>query len=220
VVLRAGQGADDALVKLCRVYWLPLYRYSRRRGHPVHEAQDLTQDFFAHILSNRGLATVAPSRGRFRSFLLVALKHFLDNEWHKQRTLKRGGGRQILSWDELSSTVRESVEPVADSSPEKSFDREWALTLLERAMHQLEKECVAAHKGDLFQSLRSYLTDSGGKTYLQIAADLGISEGAVKVAVHRLRRRFGELVRDQVERTVANAQDVDDELRELFTALS
>ena len=113
-----------------------------------------------------------------------------------------------------------SVEPVADSSPEKSFDREWALTLLERAMDQLEKECVAAQKGDLFQSLRPYLTDAGGKTYLQIAADLGISEGAVKVAVHRLRRRFGELVRDQVERTVANAQDVDDELRELFTALS
>lgn len=220
VVLRAGQGAEEALVKLCRIYWLPLYRYSRRRGHAVHEAQDLTQEFFAHILSNRAFATVAPSRGRFRSFLLVALKHFLDNEWHKQRALKRGGGQHLISWDELAHGDRETLEPAADTTPEKNFDREWALTLLQRVMKQLEKECKVAGKEELFRVLQPYLTDAGDKSYQDLATELGISEGSVKVSVHRLRRRFGELVREQVERTVANPTEVDNEIRELFAALS
>lgn len=220
VVLKAGQGAEEALVKLCRVYWLPLYRFSRRRGHPVHEAQDLTQEFFAHILANRGFASVAPSRGRFRSFLLVALKHFLDNEWHKSRALKRGGGQHVISWDELSSGERDSFEPVIDGLPEKSFDREWALTLLTRVMQQLEKECVAAGKGALFNALKDYLTEVGDRSYRELAAELGLTEGTVKVSVHRLRRRFGELVREQVEKTVANPDEVDDEIRDLFAALN
>ena len=219
VVLKAGQGAEEALLKLCRNYWLPLYRFSRRRGHPVHEAQDLTQDFFAHILANRAFASVAPCRGRFRSFLLVALKHFLDNEWHKSRALKRGGGRQLISWEELSSGDRDLLEPFTEV-PEKTFDREWALTLLERVMKQLEKECVAAGKAELFVTLKDYLTDSGDRSYRDLAAQLNLSEGAVKVSVHRLRRRFGELVREQVEKTVANPDDIDDEIRELFAALS
>ena len=130
------------MLKLCKSYWFPLYKYSRRRVHPVHEAQDLTQAFFAHVLENRGLSTVGPSKGRFRSFLLVSLKHFLDNEWHKQRTLKRGGAQQFISWDELRPHDREAVEPFEDISPEKMFDRQWALTLLDRAMKQLEKECA------------------------------------------------------------------------------
>lgn len=220
VVLKAGQGAEEALLRLCRNYWLPLYRFSRRRGHPVHEAQDLTQEFFAHILANRAFSTVAPCRGRFRSFLLVSLKHFLDNEWHKQRALKRGGGHQVISWEELSSNDREAVELSTEAIPEKSFDREWALTLLERVMKQLEKECVAAGKAELFAMLKDYLTDGGGKSYRDVAVELGITEGAVKVSVHRLRRRFGELVREQVEKTVANPGEVDDEIRELFTALN
>jgi RNA polymerase sigma factor (sigma-70 family) len=220
VVLKAGQGAEEALVKLCRNYWLPLYRFSRRRGHPVHEAQDLTQEFFAHLLANRGFATVAPCGGRFRSFLLVALKHFLTNEWHKQQALKRGGGQVLISWDELSAGERDAMEPVADALPEKTYDREWALTLLGRVMKQLERECIAAGKKELFHGLKDYLTDSGDLTYRDVGLQLGLSEGAVKVSVHRLRRRFGELVREQVEKTVSNPGEIDDEIRELFTALT
>ena len=220
VVLKAGQGAEEALVKLCRNYWLPLYRFSRRRGHPVHEAQDLTQEFFAHLLANRGFATVAPCGGRFRSFLLVALKHFLTNEWHKKQALKRGGGQQLISWEELSAGDRDAIEPASEAYPEKIYDREWALTLLGRVMKQLEKECVAAGKKELFHALKDYLTDSGAQTYRQLAGQLGLTEGAVKVSVHRLRRRFGELVREQVEKTVANPDEIDDEIRELFAALN
>jgi RNA polymerase sigma factor (sigma-70 family) len=223
VVLKAGQGAEEALLKLCRIYWLPLYRFARRRGHAVHEAQDLTQEFFAHILANRGFATVAPERGRFRSFLLVALKHFLDNEWHKKRALKRGGGQQLISWEELSATDRDAIEPLNEGQPDKSYDREWALTLLERAMKRLEIECSAGGKGEQFAALKEHLTDSstgGGKSYRELGVELGMTEGAVKVTVHRLRRRFGELVREQVERTVASPKEIDDEIRDLFAALS
>lgn len=221
VVLKAGQGAEEALLKLCRNYWMPLYTYTRRRGLGVHEAQDLTQGFFAHVLENRGLETVAPHKGRFRSFLLVSLKHFLDNEWHKQRTLKRGGGQVFISWDELLPCDREAIEPSEELTPEKLFDREWALTLLDRVMKQLEKECVAARKGEVFHKLRDFLTgDCSGRPYGDIATELNMTEGAIKVAVHRLRRRFGELVREHIERTLANPDDIDDEIRELFAALA
>ena len=221
MVLKAGQGAEEALLRLCRNYWVPLYAYTRRRGHGVHEAEDLTQSFFAHVLENRGLATVAPTKGRFRSFLLVSLKHFLDNEWNKERALKRGGGRGVISWDELPLREREAMEPAANLSPEKIFDREWALTLLGRVMTQLDKECAAARKTDLFERLKGSLTgDSGEQSYLQIAEELNMTEGAVKVSAHRLRRRFGELLRDQIERTVADPSEIDAELRELFAALN
>lgn len=220
MVLKAGQGADEALVKLCRNYWLPLYAYTRRRGHGAHDAQDLTQGFFFHLLENRGIATVAPERGRFRSFLLVALKHYLDNEWHKNRAQKRGGGQAFVSWDDLRVEEREDFEPQDELSPEKMFDRRWALTLLERAMKQLEKECVAGKKGELFERLKGHLTGDGeGMPYKDLAKELGMSEGALKVALHRLRRRFGELVRDQIERTVSDPGEVDDEIRHLFGAL-
>jgi len=221
MVLKAGLGAEEALLRLCRNYWVPLYAYTRRRGHGVHEAEDLTQSFFAHVLENHGLATVAPSKGRFRSFLLVSLKHFLDNEWNKERALKRGGGRVTISWDELPPREREAIEPSQELSPERLFDREWALTLLDRVMKQLQKECVAARKGELFEQLKGYLTGDGGeKSYQQIAKDLNMTEGAVKVSAHRLRRRFGELLRDQIERTVADPSEIDAELRELFAALN
>jgi RNA polymerase sigma-70 factor (ECF subfamily) len=135
--------------------------------------------------------------------------------------LKRGGGRMIISWDELEPRYRESIEPSDNLTPEKMFDREWALTLLDRVMKQLEKECVAARKGELFAQLKDCLTgDSGGKPYQEIARELKMSEGAVKVAVHRLRRRFGELVREQIERTVSSPDEIDDEIRELFAALT
>jgi RNA polymerase sigma factor (sigma-70 family) len=221
VVLKAGQGAEEALTKLCRSYWIPLFMYVRRRGHALHEAQDLTQAFFMHVLEKQGLAAVAPSKGRFRSFLLVSLRHFLDNEWQKQRTLKRGGGHQFVSWEELKEQDLEACEPFDELTPEKMFDRQWALTLLERAMKQLERECVAARKGPLFEKLKDHLTgDPVEQSYDQIAADLSMSKGAVKVSAHRLRRRFGELVRDQVERTVSDPDEIDDEIRELFAALA
>jgi RNA polymerase sigma-70 factor (ECF subfamily) len=217
--LKAGQGAEEALGKLCRNYWFPLYAYSRSRGHGVHDAEDLTQQFFFHVLENKGLAAVAPSKGRFRSFLLVSLKHFLDNEWHKQRTLKRGGGRQFISWEELQPQNREELGAFDAVDPDKVFDRQWALTLLDRAMKQLEKECVSARKGELFARLRDYLAGEGAQSYAEIAAELNMREGAIKVAVHRLRRRFGVLVREQVERTLSNPDEIDDEIRELFAAL-
>ena len=180
VVLKAGQGAEEALVKLCKLYWPPLYAYTRRRGHAVHEAQDLTQAFFAHLLENRGFAEVAPSKGRFRSFLLISLKHFLDNEWHKRHTLKRGGQHVFVSWDELKSQDRESLEPCDHLTPEKIFNRRWALMLLERVMNQLQRECTAAQKGELFEQLKDCLTgERAGKSYREIATELGMSEGAV-----------------------------------------
>jgi RNA polymerase sigma-70 factor (ECF subfamily) len=221
MVLKAGQGAEEALLKLCQKYWLPLYAFIRRRGHAFHEAQDLTQAFFVHILEHHVLGAVGPAKGRFRSFLLVSLKHFLDNEWHKARTQKRGGNRVFISWDELNLEDREMLEPRDRISPEKLFNRRWALMLLERVMSQLRNECAAARKGDLFEKLKGYLTaDAPEKSYLQIAAELNMSEGAVKVTVHRMRRRFGELVRAQIAQTVESPEEVSDEIRELFAALS
>ena len=172
MVLKAGQGADEALVRLCRIYWPPLYWYIRRRGHAIHEAQDLTQAFFAHLLGNRALGGVAPSKGRFRSFLLISLKHFLDNEWHKARTLKRGGGQVLISWDHLKPEDRELLEPCEQMTPERIFNRRWALMLLERVMNQLRNECVASRKRERFEKLKDYLTgDAAEKSYQEIAAD-------------------------------------------------
>jgi RNA polymerase sigma-70 factor (ECF subfamily) len=220
LVLRAGQGAEGALLKLCEIYWPPLYAYIRRRGYAVHEAQDLTQAFFAHVLEDHALGTVAPAKGRFRSFLLVSLKHFLDNEWHKAHTLKRGGKQVFISWDQLKPEDRDLLGPSDQMTPEKIFNRRWALLLLERAMNRLRDECVAARKGDLFEKLKDYLTgDEAGKPYQQIAAELRMTEGAVKVAVHRLRRRFGEVVRAQILPTVDSPEEISDEIRQLFAAL-
>jgi len=221
LVLKAGQGAEEALLKLCKIYWPPLYAFVRRRGHPVHEAQDLTQTFFVHILENRTLGAVAPAKGRFRSFLLVSLKHFLDNEWHKAHAVRRGGRYQFISWDDLKSDDRELLGPADSMTPEKAFNRRWALMLLERVMNRLRAECAAARKEALFDKLKDYLTgDAAGKSYREMAAELQLTEGAVKVTVHRLRRRFGELIREQIARTVDSPEEIDDEIRELFAALS
>lgn len=221
VVLKAGQGAEEALLKLCKAYWPPLYSFVRRHGHAVHEAQDLTQAFFAHVLEKRALGTVAPAKGRFRSFLLVSLRHFLDNEWHKARTLRRGGRQVLISWDDLKLADRESLGPSDPMTPEKLFNRRWALMLLERVMNRLRGECVAARKGELFERLKDHLTASETEeSYQQIGAELGMTEGAVKVTVHRLRRRFGELVREQIGQTVEKPEEINDEIRELFAALN
>ena len=220
-MLRAGKGANEELQKLCQIYWRPLYAFVRRRGLAVHDAQDLTQAFFAHVLEHHALGTVAPAKGRFRSFLLASLKHFLDNEWHKSRALKRGGNQVFVSWEDLSSAEREHQAPREDQTPEKAFNRRWALLLLERVMERLRCECVAARKTDLFETLKDHLTgDTPGLSYQVVASRLGMTEGAVKVTVHRLRRRFGELLRAQIAQTVQDPDEVDDEIRQLFTALS
>jgi RNA polymerase sigma-70 factor (ECF subfamily) len=220
VILRAGQGAEEALVRLCRNYWTPLYAYARRRGNSAHEAEDLTQSFFAHVLENRSFAGVAPSKGRFRTFLLVSLKNFLENEARKDRAQKRGGQQRIISFEDLPEGARDVPAVNEQLPPEKLYDREWALTLVSRVIKQLQKECEAARKGALFDRLKSTLTgETSEHSYEQIAEELGLSEGAVKVSAHRLRRRFGELLREQVERTVSNPTEVEDELREILAAL-
>jgi RNA polymerase sigma factor (sigma-70 family) len=220
LVLKAGQGAEEALFKLCQVYWPPLYAFIRRRGHPLHEAQDLTQGFFAHVLEHRALDTVAPAKGRFRSFLLVSLKHFLDNEWHKAHAVKRGGRQVLISWEDLKPHERDLLGPTDQMTPEKVFNRRWALMLLDRVMDRLRGECIAARKGEMFEEVKEHLTGDAGKSYREIAARFGTTEGAVKVTVHRLRRRFGELVREQVGRTVEKPEEIDEEIRELFAALN
>ena len=221
MVLKAGQGAEEALLRLCQIYWRPLYTFVRRRGHPVHEAQDLTQSFFAHVLEHRALGQVGPAKGRFRSFLLVSLQNFLDNEWHKAHAIKRGGKQLIVSWDNLDVHERDALGPREGMTPEKAFNRRWALMLLERVMERLRTECAAARKADLFEHLKDYLTGDGGeKLYEQLAKELNTTEGAIKVTIHRLRRRFGELVREQISRTVDDPAEVDEEIRELFAALS
>jgi RNA polymerase sigma-70 factor (ECF subfamily) len=221
VVLKAGEGAEEALLRLCRSYWTPLYAFSRRRGLSSHEAEDVTQSFFAHLLEHRSFTSVAPTKGKFRSFLLVSLKHFLDNEWRKDRALKRGGGRSFVSWEEMAPRDREIADPSSAELPaEKLFDREWALALLERVMKQLEKECAVARKAELFERLKETLTAEGEDgLYRQIAADLNMSEGAVRVSAHRLRRRFGDLLREQIGKTVADPAEIDAEIRELFAVL-
>jgi len=221
LVLRAGQGASEALQKLCQTYWPPLYAYTRRRGHTVHDAQDLTQAFFAHVLEHQALGTVAPAKGRFRSFLLVSLKHFLDNEYHKAHALKRGGSQVFISWDDLHPEDCDRLGPIESLTPEKIFNRRWALVLLERVMERLRTECVAARKGELFERLKDYLSgDDPSESYEAVSGELGITEGALKVTVHRLRRRFGELVRAQIAQTVDNPDEIDDEIRELFASLN
>ncbi|HUS35309.1 MAG TPA: sigma-70 family RNA polymerase sigma factor [Verrucomicrobiae bacterium] len=220
VIMRAGQGAEEALVRLCRNYWTPLYAYARRRGNSAPEAEDLTQSFFAHILEHRSFANVAPAKGRFRTFLLVSLKNFIENESRRDRAQKRGGGRFIISWEDLPPGAREIAAPDEQLSPEKLYDREWALTLVSRVLKQLQKECEAARKSELFERLKGGLTgQTGEQSYKQIAAELKMSEGSVKVSAHRLRRRFGELLREQVERTVSDPAQVEDELREILSAL-
>ncbi|MBM3891070.1 MAG: RNA polymerase sigma factor, partial [Verrucomicrobia bacterium] len=189
VVLRAGRSdstrARDALAQLCEAYWYPLYAYVRRRGHSPHDAQDLTQEFFARILERHDIARASPERGRFRSFLLASLNHFLANEWDKARAKKRGGGQTLLRLDDKDAEGRYAIEPADDAAPDKLFERRWALTLLERVLARLREEFVTAGKTKLFERLKGFMTSEGGDTnYAQAGAELGMTEGNVKVAVH------------------------------------
>ena len=225
VVLAAGRGdttrARDALARLCQTYWYPLYAYVRRRGHSPHDAQDLTQEFFTRLLERRSLAGADPNRGRFRSFLLTAMNHFLVNEWQKARAQKRGGGGRILSLDLAAAEERFDLEPADNSSPDKVFEKQWALTLLNNVLKQLEDEFRREGKGDWFAVLKQTLTGAReSQPYAELAAKSGMNENAIKVAVHRLRKRYRELIRTEIAGTLARTQDIDEEMRHLFDVLA
>lgn len=224
-VVIAAQRADStrsqaALAHLCQTYWYPLYAFVRRQGHGPHDAQDLTQEFFARLLEKNYLAVVARERGKFRSFLLAALKHFLANEWNRSRAAKRGGGRELLSLNETDAEGRYLLEPVAETTAEKIFERRWATTLLDLVVNRLREEFALAEKTELYDALKNCLTvESRSVPYAELGARLGMSEGAVKVAVHRLRARYREVLRDEIAQTVSGPGEIEEELRHLFAAL-
>lgn len=208
-----------ALAALCGVYWYPLYAFVRRQGHDADRARDLTQEFFARLLERADLAAVDRSKGRFRSFLLAACKHFLCNEHDRVHARKRGGGRAPLPIDAAVAEGRYGGEPSHNETPERLFERRWALALLDQVLARLRQEYAAAGKGRLFERLKGHLTGEAGLPHARAAAELGLREGAVKVAVHRLRKRYGELLRDEIAQTLHDPAEVEDEIRDLFAAL-
>lgn len=209
-------GSDAALEHLCRSYWYPLYVYVRRQGHTPEDAQDFTQEFFARLLQKQWMHAAEPSRGRFRSFLLVALKRFLFNEWDRSRTLKRGGAVQHVPLDADDAEERFLKEPAVSASPERQFERRWALTLLDRAMATLKEEYTRDSRQAEFDTLKDYLSAPRGSIpYADIAAVLGVPQGTARAGVHHLRRRFGELFRAEVADTVSDPGDVQEEVRYL-----
>jgi len=210
--------AHAALARLCELYWYPLYAFVRRQGYRPHDAQDLTQEFFARLLAKGWLADVQQERGRFRSWLLAAMKHFLANEWDRLKAEKRGGRVDIVSIDEATAEGRYRDEPADTETAERLFDRRWALTLLERVLAQLRAECVTDGKAAQFDTLKETLTGDA-RPYAEIAEELQISEGAVKVAVHRLRDRYRTLIRAEVMQTVASPEEAEAELRHLLASM-
>ena len=223
---RGTPEARRALSDLCRLYWYPVYAFVRRRGHGADESLDLTQGFFTRLIDKNDLAAVDPARGRFRAWLLTAVKHFAANEWDKSTAAKRGGGRAVFSFDidRDDAERRYRHEPAHQVTPEKIFDRRWALTLLEQALSALESESAAEGRKDLFDALKSTLTadgrDARDESYRDVADRLGTTEGALKVAAHRLRRRYRDLLREHIAETVDRPEEVDEEIRDLFAALS
>ncbi len=225
VVLAAGStstpGARQALETLCNTYWFPLYVYVRSKGYNSDDSKDLTQEFFTRVLEKRYLMDVKRERGKFRSFLLAALKHFLANEFDRQTAQKRGGDRPTVSLDLENAEGRYAVEPAHEATPEKIFERQWALTMLGRVAARLRVEFSAKGKEDLFERLSPFL-DAGDTqdSYRRAAVDLDMTEGAVKVAVLRLRRRYRSLLYEEISLTVASPEDVDDEAHFLLGSLS
>ena len=204
---------------MCELYWYPLYAYLRRRGYTADDAQDLTQAFFTRMLEKGVLRHADPARGRFRSFLLTALQHFVINEHEHDRALKRGGG-EVFSLDFSTAEGRVRREPATEATPESVYDRAWAVTLVERAVAQLRAEFTDAGKGDQYAHLEPYLAgERPNLSYAAAAPALGMSEGALKVAVHRMRRRFRELLHDEIAQTVSSPDEIEDEIRYLLRTL-
>lgn len=225
VVIAAGRGrsreAELALEELCRTYWFPLYVYVRRHTPTREDAEDLTQAFFARFLEKNYLEKLSSQKGKFRAFLLAALKHFLANEWDRASTQKRGGGVMPLSLDWQNADARYQIEPVDNLSPDKIYDRTWAITLLQRVLARLHDENATEDKSRLFAQIKPFLTvGAGAVPYGEAAARLNLSEGAVRVAVHRLRRRYRELLREEISQTLSDTSEIADEMRTLFSAFS
>lgn len=213
--------AQQALAELCQTYWYPLYAYIRRRGSSPADAEDLTQGFFERLIAKNYLGDVTPGLGRFRSFLLTALKHYLANEWDRAQSQKRGGGLVIFSIESRDAEERYRFEPIEQVTPEALFEQGWALTVLERVLARLRAEFVASEKAGLFEELRAFLSaEQPGVSYAAVAARMGLKEGTVKVAVHRLRRRYGDLLRAEIADTVQDPGEVEDELRHLIAVIA
>jgi DNA-directed RNA polymerase specialized sigma24 family protein len=225
VVLVAGQSespqAAQALERLCRTYWYPLYAFVRRQGHNTHDAEDLLQTFLARFLEKNFLMDVDRSKGRFRSFLLAALKHFLANEWDKVTAQKRGGQVQFLSLEHEAAENRYWEEPASEVTPETLYEQRWACVLLERVMQRLAEDFAMAGKSEFFGALKAFLVgDSRSETYAELANKFGVSEAALKMKVQRMRHRYQRLLREEIAHTVASPEEVEDEIRYLFRVLS
>jgi RNA polymerase sigma-70 factor (ECF subfamily) len=220
---KAGQASQTharaALEELCKSYWYPLYAFVRSRGYPAHDAQDLTQAFFARIIETSGLAAADRAQGRFRSYLLGALKHFLANEWHKTKTQKRGGHVKFIEWDGLDPEARYAEASTQTDNPEHLFDREWALQTIAGALQTLREEMVEAGKREQFDLLKGTLTGQNELPRDQLAARLNMNESSVKVTIHRLRQRYRKLLRAAIAETVSNEADLEDEMRYLIEIL-
>jgi RNA polymerase sigma-70 factor (ECF subfamily) len=224
VVLMAGSNRSAevaaALEQLCRTYWHPLYCYVRRRGFEMHDAQDLTQEFFARLLARNDLCAVNPAKGKFRSFLLASMNHFLANEWDRVKAAKRGGNCTFISLDDGTAETCYLAEAVIDPSAERMFERRWAVTMLDQAFVRLREECAAAGKADLFAHLNPFLAEEPDPgEYAAVAATQGWTQSTVAVAVHRLRQRFRELVREEIAHTVASPEEIPGELQQFLAAL-
>ena len=222
-MLRAGQrdapGSAEALEKLCRAYWYPLYVFARREGHGPEEAQDLTQEFFSRLLARNYLQTADPNRGRFRSFLLGAMKHLLANERRASNRQKRGGDAIVFSLDAHEAEERYRIEPVDPGSPDRLYEKRWAETILARVLDQLEAEFTG--HAMRFDELKVFLIEAKGTaSFAEVAARIGVTELALKSVVHRMRRRYGQLFREEIAQTVADPADVEDEIRHLLAALA
>lgn len=225
VVLTAGDAgspqADLALADLCRTYWYPLYAFVRRKGHSAHDAQDLTQAFFARLLEKNYLAQADRERGRFRTYLLTAFSHFLSDEWDKARRLKRGGGQEFISFDAASAEERYLLERVDHLDAAKLYERRWVTTLFDKVLARLEQEFREGGKSELFDGLKGFLLgEDNGARYAEAGQRLGMKEDAIKQAVHRMRRRYQELFREEIAQTVGSPSEVDDELKHLFAVLN
>src|SRR5436190_7817226 len=225
MVLAAGHssvpGAHEALETLCRAYWYPLYVYVRGQGRSPHDAQDLTQEFFARLLEKKYLRLADPDRGRFRAFLLKSLKHFVVNEWEKGQTQKRGGGQCAIPLDADMAESRYATEPVQTLTLDQVYEKRWALTLIEAVLARLRENYQAGGRLPVFESLKGFIWgEQSTLSYTEAATQLGLTEGALKVAVHRLRGRYRELLRAEIAQTVSTPGEVDEELQHLAAVLA
>lgn len=214
-----GEEARSALVSLCEKYWYPLYAYLRRRGYPTDQAQDLTQGFFLRVLEGRYLDRADQKKGRFRYFLLTSLKFFLADEEDRRGALKRGGG-VLVAIEVSTGEQRYQREPAHDETPERIFERRWALSMLDRVVERLRSEFVQHGRPEYFEQLKPFLLGKADAPYAELALKINTSEGAIKVAIHRLRKRYRELVRQEIADTVADPADVESELRYLAAVLT